>query len=220
LCPDGTVGRTRHYREGEVIWRPDDLANSIYFLVRGLAEVLLIDSDGREILLRIVEPKQAFGELCFCTARNGQRRNTARATAETQVIEISLDEFFEYLQKNLPALVSLVYTFCTRVSETEGRVEVLSQRSARQRLGRLLLQLALLKRDASKLAEAEVLVGTQHEQLAQMAAMSRPHVTLTMLNFRYLGIVRYGRNLPLKVNVPLLKRFLERGEVTRVPRKS
>jgi len=215
LPRDGTVGRTRRYRKGEIIWRPDDLANSIYFLVRGSAEVLLTDSDGREIVLRIVEPKQVFGELCFCAARKGQRGNSARATAEAQVIEISLDEAFEYLQKNLPVLVSLIYTFCARLSETEGRVEVLSQRDAGQRLGRLLLQLAALTGEASRLAAGDVLVETRHEQLAQMAAMSRPHVTLTMLNFRRLGMVRYGRNLPLKVNVPLLRRFLERGEATR-----
>ncbi len=140
---DGSLGRTLRYRTGDMIWRLDDPANSIYFLLRGSVEVFTTDSEGRETLLRTIAPKHVFGEFCFCAPRRGQRRNFARALSETRALEINLDEFFDFLQKDLPALVSLVYTFCTRLSETEARVEVLGQRDAGQRLARLLLQLAM-----------------------------------------------------------------------------
>lgn len=47
-----------------------------------------------------------------------------------------------------------------------------------------------------------------HEELAQLGAMSRPHVTVTMGRLRRLGLVRYERNLPLFVDVLRLTAYL------------
>jgi DNA-binding transcriptional regulator GbsR (MarR family) len=47
-----------------------------------------------------------------------------------------------------------------------------------------------------------------HNELAQMAAMSRPHVSVTMSKLRQRGFVNYERNHPLKVNVSALRKYL------------
>ena len=47
-----------------------------------------------------------------------------------------------------------------------------------------------------------------HDELAQMAAMSRSHVTVTMGKFRHRGVVQYERGLPLMVNVKSLAAYL------------
>lgn len=52
------------------------------------------------------------------------------------------------------------------------------------------------------------MLPVSHDDLAQMAAMSRPHVTVTMGRLRRQGLVRYGRGQALAVNVPALKSFL------------
>ncbi|MBA3569807.1 MAG: helix-turn-helix domain-containing protein [Pyrinomonadaceae bacterium] len=53
-------------------------------------------------------------------------------------------------------------------------------------------------------------LSVSHDELAKMAAMSRPHVTVTMGAFRRRGLVRYGRNCPLGVNVEALTKHLNR----------
>ncbi len=47
-----------------------------------------------------------------------------------------------------------------------------------------------------------------HDELAQLAAMSRPQVTMGRLRLRRRGLVRYERKQPLFVDVPALTAYL------------
>jgi CRP-like cAMP-binding protein len=96
------------------------------------------------------------------------------------------------------------------LSNAEVRIGVLAHRGAEQRLGTLLLELA--KARAAPAADLkDVIIRLNHEELAQMAAMSRSHVTVTMGRFRTLGLVRYTRDQPIRVNVPALARYLKQA---------
>jgi hypothetical protein len=50
-----------------------------------------------------------------------------------------------------------------------------------------------------------------HQELAEMAAMSRAHVTVTLGKLRKGRLIRYGRNRSLVVNPSLLERYLAGG---------
>lgn len=81
-------------------------------------------------------------------------------------------------------------------------------RGAKERLGRLLLQLAKTRGHSSPGAE-QVTLHISHDELAQMAAMNRSHVTTTMGKLRDYKLVQYDRNQPLRVNVPALCLYLD-----------
>ncbi|MBA3320725.1 MAG: Crp/Fnr family transcriptional regulator [Pyrinomonadaceae bacterium] len=204
LPRDGSLGRRRRYRAGADVWQPDDRQDSIYFLLSGQVAVVLTDMEGREVVLRVIGPGEPFGELCFCGAHK-QRESTARATTASEAVEIKLADFMDYLQTSREALAGFMFTFCLRLSDAERRIDVLSHRGAEERLGRLLLHLASTRGERDADASGEVTLPVSHDELAQMAAMSRPHVTLTMGSLRRRGLVRYERGQPLAVNVPALK---------------
>lgn len=204
VAADNSLGRIRQYRKGADIWRPDDRADRIYFLKRGQVAVMTSDVQGHELILRVIEVKEPFGELCFCSQEKGLRHTTGRAVIASEALEVRHKDFVDYLQQNRAALTAFLFTFCTRLSEMERRVEVLAHRGAEERLGRLLLQLA----SAPGGQESEVVLHVSHDELAQMAAMSRAHVTVTMGKFRQRGFVRYERSRPLAVDVALLKAHL------------
>ena len=105
-------------------------------------------------------------------------------------------------------MTSFVFTFCMRLSEAEQRLEVLANRGAEERLGRLLLQLAASLDKSSGARGDEVTLYVSHDELAQMSAISRSHVTVTMGKFRERGLVRYERGFPLAVNVGSLTAYL------------
>jgi CRP-like cAMP-binding protein len=208
LPGDGSVGRRRKFRNGTAVWQPEDRADRIYFLERGEVGIFSADVNGGELLLQIVEPSEPFGELCFCAEEGGVRRTTARTCAETIVVEIGYDVFVEYLQRTPDAVTSLVCTFCLRLSDCETRSEVLAHRGAQERLGRLLLQLAA-KGPKTQRHPDEFVVHATHVELARMAAMSRPHVTLTLGHFRERGLIRYSRGTPLAIRREALNAHLE-----------
>ena len=59
------TGRARTYTANGCIWLADDLPERIYLLQSGRIEISAIDADGAQAVLRIVEPGELFGELCF-----------------------------------------------------------------------------------------------------------------------------------------------------------
>lgn len=208
LPRDGSLGRVRRYAKGAQVWQPDDAADRIFFLRRGRVAIMTATPEDRPVLLRTVEAGQPFGELCVCAARRRNRETMASALVASEALEIKLSHFLAYLRRNREALEALLYTFCFRLTDAQHRVEVLGHRGAEQRLGRLVLRLAKLgNRNGHR---DMVALSLSHNELAQMAGMSRSHVTVTMGRLRRRGLVRYQREGPLRVDVPALTLYLSR----------
>jgi CRP/FNR family cyclic AMP-dependent transcriptional regulator len=208
LPPDGSLGRVRKYRRDANVWQVGDRSDRIYFVRQGQVAIIAGDKDGREILIRLIEKGEPFGELCFCGGPTAYRNTTARAEVASEIVEIKLADFLDYLRGNRDALAALIFTFCIRLGDTERRIEVLAQRSAEKRLGKLLSHLAAARLNPDKEEKAEVVIPLSHDQLASLAAMSRQQVTITMGNFRRLGLLRYKRGRPPVVDVNALSSYL------------
>ncbi len=204
LPRDGSLGRIRRYPNGADVWEPDDRQDRLYFLQSGQVAVTVSDMEGREVVLRMIKVGEPFGELCFC-GRYKLRATFARAVTASEAVEIDLADFMEFLQRERDVLVAFVFTFCIRLSDSESRLAILAHRGAEERLGRLLLHLAAMRGGTTGEPPGEVTLSVSHDELAQMAAMSRPHVTLTMGRLRQRGLVRYERGRALVVNVPALR---------------
>jgi CRP-like cAMP-binding protein len=207
LPNDGSLGRVRRFAKGASVWQPDDAADRIYFLRRGRVAISTATPEHRPVLVRTVEAGQPFGELCLCAARTRQRETTASALMACEAVEIKLSHLLGYLRRNREALEALLYTFCLRLTDALQRIEVLGHRGAEQRLGRLMLRLGNCIPHGNR---DTVTLSVSHNELAQMAGMSRSHVTVTMGRLRRRGLVRYQREGPLRVDVPALTVYLGR----------
>jgi CRP-like cAMP-binding protein len=212
LPPDGSLGRLRRYRPKSDVWQPDDRADRIYFLLRGRVVISAGSADGGEVTVSVVEPGQPFGELCFCGGPTEYRRTTAGAESESEAREIKVGDFVDYVRANREVFAAVLFTFCIRLGEVEKRLALFAYRNAGERLGRLLLHLAASAKarrpSQAKTDDGKVTLAVTHEELARMAVMSRQRVTITMGELRRRGLVGYGRNQPLVVNVPALADYL------------
>ncbi|MBA3440809.1 MAG: Crp/Fnr family transcriptional regulator [Pyrinomonadaceae bacterium] len=206
LPRDGSLGRIKRYRSGADVWQPDDQQDRLYFLQSGQVAVVISDMEGREVVLRMIEVGEPFGELCFC-GRYKLRGSFARTATPSEAVEINLADFMEYLQTERDVIAAFLFTFCIRLADAESRLAILAHRGAEERLGRLLLHLAATRGGMRDEPTGEVSLPVSHDELAQMAAMSRPHVTLTMGRLRQRGLVRYERGRPLFVNVSALRAY-------------
>jgi CRP/FNR family transcriptional regulator len=206
---DNLIGRMRRYGKGSNVWKPDDRSDSIFFLQRGHVAIVLSDREGREVVFGVIEAGEPFGELCFCAPKKHFLRETyARAMFESEVLEIKLDDFMNFLQENRDALQAFTFTFCCRLNDCQSRIEFLAYRGAEERLGRVLLHLAASRGKPSETRKHQIILPISHDELAQMAAMSRPHVTVTMGKLRRLGLVQYDRNNPLMIDAERLNAYL------------
>ncbi len=95
-----------------------------------------------------------------------------------------------YLRQKRAALEAMMFTLCLRLTDAERRIEVMAHRVAEQRLGRLLLRLAISRGRKGRVGLKDtVTVSVSHSELAEFAGMSRPHVTVTMGRLRRRGLV-------------------------------
>lgn len=211
LPHDGSLGRIFAHQKNSFVWLPDDRSDKIYFLQKGQVVIYFSDSEGHEAIVQNVEEGKAFGELCFC-GKHTYRGSTARAVAESETVAVTIGDFMNFMQTNREVLAALVWTYCVRLADAQRRVQILANRGAEERLAHLLLHLAMTqnqKYGAAVAAENDkVVLSLSHNDLAQMAAMSRPHVSVTMNKLREKGFVEYQRNLPLTVNISKLKKHL------------
>jgi CRP/FNR family transcriptional regulator len=206
---DDSLGQTRSVRKGGDVWKPDDRSDGIFFLQSGQVTIVSSDRDGRELVLGVIEAGEPFGELCFCAPKKHFLRGTyARAVAKSEVLEIKLDDFLSFLQTSRNLLQAFIFTFCCRLSDCQRRVEFLAYRGAEERLGLVLLHAAATRGKSSNELQGQTVLPISHNELAQMAAMSRPHVTVTMGKLRRRGLVRYERNKPLTVDTKALNIYL------------
>ena len=211
LPRDGSLGRVRRFAKGAYVWQPDDAADRIYFLRRGRVAIMTAKPDERPVALRTIEPDQPFGELCLCSVRTGTRGTTASALVASEVLEIKLGIFLGHLKQNRATLAALMFTLCLRLTDAEHRIEVMAHRGAEQRLGRLLLRLATSRGRKSRIGRRDtVIVSVSHNELAQLAGMSRPHVTVTMGRLRRRELVLYKREGLVQVEVVPLTTYLGR----------
>jgi CRP/FNR family transcriptional regulator len=211
LPRDGSLGRVRRFAKGAYIWQQDDLADRIYFLRKGRVVVTTARPHERPVALRTIECGQPFGELCVCSVRMGLRGTTACAVVASEALEIKLTNFLSYLHHNRAAVDALLFTLCLRLTDAEHRIEVMGHRGAEQRLGRLLLRLASSRGRKGRSGRREtVTVSASHNELAQLAGMSRPHVTVTMGRFRRHQLVEYEREGVVRVEVAALTDYLGR----------
>lgn len=208
LAHDQSFGRVRQFRKGTYVWRADDRADRVYALIRGQVAILAADSEGHEVINQVIDAGQTFGELCFCSEEQGLRLSTARVVKEAEVAEVTFDKFVEYLQHDSNATASLILTFCSRLAESEKRIEVLSYRGAEDRLARLLIQLAGSRGRANANRPGEVILAVSHDEISLLAAMTRPHVSVTMGKLRNKGLVEYKRGSQLTFNPSRLTSFV------------
>jgi CRP/FNR family cyclic AMP-dependent transcriptional regulator len=198
------VGRVRTYAKNACLWLSDDRLKRVYLLKSGRIEIASISSQRVQELIRIVEPGELFGELCFCAHRLEPLGTVARALTKSIVAEGSYVDFQRPLSSGATSATRLLETFCRRVADMERRTRVLACRDARKRLAMALIDLCEL-RGAIKDAGDRAIITVSHAELADRVAMTRTHTTVLMTRFRKQRLVSYRRNSALTVDVRRLR---------------
>jgi len=207
-----SLGVSRKYSRNSQIWQPSDRSDRLYFLERGQVNIVALDREGREVLLATIAAGEPFGELCFCGGPTAYRHTTARATTDSAAVEIKVADFIFYMRQNPDVLQRCLFTFCVRLGRAERRIEIFALRGAEERLGNILLHLAETRGIATSAERPQTFkLNVTHEEMANLAALSRQRVTITMNRLRSLGLVSYERNQPLRVDTVALAAYLNSG---------
>jgi len=116
-------------------------AETLYYIVKGAAAVLIKDDEGKEMILSYLSQGEFIGELGLF--EDGMERSAwVKARTSCEVAEISYKKFKQLIQVNPDILMKLAAQMANRLQMTSEKVSNLAFLDVAGRIAQTLLNLA------------------------------------------------------------------------------
>jgi len=166
-----SIARRRTFDKGEVVFHRDDPAESLHLIVRGRFAARVASQVGDSVLLDVLGPGQAFGELALLLP--GERRSATVSALEDGETRSVYREDFARLQRTHPGVKDvLLRLLAEQVRRTSDRIVEAHHVDADTRVRRRLCELA----ETYGGGDEEPVVPLTQEDLAAIAGTSRATV--------------------------------------------
>lgn len=211
--------RQRALKRGQSLWLSEAPFDRVYRLEAGHVSIIGADENGRELLLRTVAAGDWFGDYCLCPGKQMPHPALeARADEDCQLVEVRHDRWLRDLAASAAAVREFVTRTCLRLAQADRRLVMMARRSADERIGMVLLEHA--DTHPRHAPHGFGTVTRTHAEIAQAAAMTRPHVSVTLGRFRRRGLIKYRRHEAIVVEIDRMRAYLERLEARGSSRNS
>jgi CRP-like cAMP-binding protein len=179
--------RRVQFEPDQMIFSRGDPAREIYLVVEGRIRLSLLTGGGRELSLDHAASGSIFGEIA---ALDGGER-TAGATAITRVKAMSLPQkaLLELIESNPKVAMAAIHFLCSRLRETDQRLEAIALHRIEVRLARLMLSALAAKKPAAAGKNVPLDLGISQGELALLIGASRPKVNVALTMLEEMGAI-------------------------------
>jgi CRP-like cAMP-binding protein len=184
----------------QMIFARGDPGSEIYLVLEGRIRLSILTSDGRELSFAHAGPGSIFGEIAVLDG--GER--TAGATAMTRVQALALPQraLLDCIGNNPKVAMAAIRFLCTRLRETDQRLEAIALHRIEVRLARLLLSALHLQQPAARGESVPLDLGMSQGELALLIGASRPKVNIALAALEDMGgIKRTGARLACNTEI-------------------
>ena len=182
--------RVRHFADGEFVFLAGMRAGSVNLLGSGRVKVVRETEEGREVILRFIQPGDLFGGA----GGWGEAEYPASAVAQGQTVVLQLPaREFDALVAESPAFArAVIGELGRRLREAENRIRELQTERAEQRIARALLRLAN-KTGVKTAAGIEIGVRLSRQDLAELSGTTLSTASRTLSAWDRQGVIVAGR---------------------------
>jgi CRP/FNR family transcriptional regulator, cyclic AMP receptor protein len=114
------------YKAGQVVFKEDDLEDTMYFIKDGRVEISKKMGDADQVIA-LLGPNDFFGEMALlCKA---PRSATARAVRETTVIAFNRKQFMALLKTRGEIILKIIEVLIQRLKESNDTIRKLIQKN-------------------------------------------------------------------------------------------
>ena len=131
---------SRTYTKGETVYRAGDEGGKLYVLYTGQAKVYRLNPNGREQVIRTVEPGDFVGELSLFSTL--PLSDNLQVTKNTLMCMLSGPTVKDIMKTNPNIAFKVMDELSRRLEKAETRIEAISLGSVTQRVAKALLDLA------------------------------------------------------------------------------
>ncbi len=123
------------FKRGDVIIRKDDKERKVFLIVKGNAQVQIADMDGKTVPLKILKPRDFFGEMSFFS-KDAKRTASVVAISDMAVITLEEESFDKITQEHPAVMKNILVNAINQLQDSNRRVlekieverEILEQR--------------------------------------------------------------------------------------------
>jgi CRP/FNR family transcriptional regulator, cyclic AMP receptor protein len=189
---------TRRYKRGQLLFSEGDSGDSLLILVEGSLKAVSSSAAGEELLLEVVQPHDAVGELSV--ADGGARSASVSAVTDSVVLRIPRDAVLATATGSRALTEALLASLATTVRRLTGTAGDLVFLDIPRRVAKLVLS---LRQDGDV-----VRAGLTQAEMADRVGASRQSLNAALQDFQRRGWVTIGaREIRLR-DVPALRRFV------------
>jgi len=180
------LARIRTFNAGETIFSIGSPGDQMMALLSGAIRISVTSSDGKELLLAIIQPGEVFGELAILD----NKERSADAVAETACTVAMLDrrDILSFFERNPSAWPNLVKVLCQRLRHTDQVFAEVALLHLPVRLAKAMLRVANCEAHSAPAEPAKIQFSQR--ELANMVGGSRESVNKCLRNWQRNGLVR------------------------------
>lgn len=122
----------KRYPANTAVFFQDDPADALYILLSGSAKMFQTSEDGKDRILRILRPGNAFGDLAMIEGKN--RFVSVQTLEDCEVLRLMRKDFVAFADKHTWVMWALLSAFAERIRRMNEDVLDLSFRDVPYRL--------------------------------------------------------------------------------------
>jgi CRP/FNR family transcriptional regulator, cyclic AMP receptor protein len=195
---------TTSYPEGAVLFVEEEAPRGVFMLCRGRVKLTMTSSEGKTVMLRIVNPGEVLGLHAAVSAKPYQ------ATAETlepcQVNFVKREDFLRFLREHAEASIRVAQELSNNYQVACEQIRSLGlSHSVPERLARFLLDSCAKGQETKQ--GIRVKLALTHEEIGQAIGTSRETVTRTFGEFKNKQVVSLNGASLVILNKAALESF-------------
>ena len=199
----GKKAELKHISKNDVLFLEGEPVKFLFILEEGGIKLSNISEDGRELIIRVMKPRDYF--CCAPLLTGGKSLVDATAIDDSTIITIPCDYFLKILFKGTNEISKkVITTLCSKIEHLSNIIKDITFKDVEHRI-----ILSLLKLVEERVPEDnEVTLKVTHQVLASMAGTAREVVSRTLLRLRKEGVITDANPRSIGVNKERLVRFL------------
>jgi CRP-like cAMP-binding protein len=177
-----------HAARDAIIFTQEDPADRVWLVQDGQVKIVYHDLDGREVILELISPGEAFGGavLFFPT-----HPATAKAMEDATVVSFASDLYAEFISRHPRVTLKLLRMLGAR-HRSMLNMQILAGERVERRMAHILLKLA--DRVGQPEAEGTLLtISLSRQDLADMSGTTLETAIRTLSRFNQQGLIKTER---------------------------
>ncbi len=173
------ISKSKHYQKGETIYNQGSFSNDLYIVHKGQVKISRVNRDGKEQVIRTLEPGTFMGELSIFL--EDVHSDSATVLEDCEICQLN-GAAFKGLLSEIPSIsLKLLKEMSKRLDETEDTVESIGTLDVEGRLAQKLLDLAQ--------DQKQFTLPYAKKDMASLLGMSNETLSRKLREFEDLGYI-------------------------------